>query len=158
MQRTKQKIIETPDYILNFEEQTCYIKKTKELISSSIEILQELARSYWREKKQNQKYYCNTLSYNEMVSVDTELFYFLSDSINKIPLNIIIKKENENDLYQLLLSLPLKNRIIMWKYYYEGKKEDIISQEVHLSKAMVHYYKKQAIKKIKQKRKYKDFL
>ena len=158
MQRTKEKIVETKDYILNFTDQTCYIRKTKEIISTSIDILQELARSHWREEKRNQKFHYYTMSYEEPVLDGIELFYFLSDSINNTPLNKVLQKEYEEKFYKLLLSLPQKQRIIMWKYFYERKNELQISQEINIKKDMVHYYKKKSIKFLKETRSYEDFL
>lgn len=157
MKRTRQNI-ETSDYILNFKDLTCYIKETKQTTNANIEILEELSRSYWREEKRNHKYNYMITSYENLVSTGIELLYFLSNPINKNPLNDIIHKEQKVKIKELFLSLPKKPRNILWKYYYENKNEIEIAKEMNLNKKIVHYYKKKYIQKIRQERNYEEFL
>lgn len=127
-----------------------------ERIFTSKEVLQELVRSQWREEKKIRKHKYYTFSYFQKDEMGFEFLEYLSSKSaqpEEICERIILKKL----LKDAINKLPPKYAQAGILYFIEGYSEIEIGNILNCSNAMVQYYKKCFLKKLKNNKKLKTY-
>lgn len=141
---------ETKDYILDFEKGTCIVKENGMETQASGEVMLEIARSTWREEKQNAAYNDRTLSYNKPATDDCEFIEFFEGSTTLETEIMFSQKELCVSVKELMNLLPEKLRIVAEMYYFKGMTERAIGKELGVSEQLVHYRKGSFLKKARK--------